>query len=1349
MNTLDQFTNLYKRAITLGFKLEPVSVVDGEIVSMKVSPYDALLANDQKLQDKYSDLKPAVDAYHRYFIDCGLREIIAMPDIDDDGKKTAKSVFMEKLIAVSEKAELDDASINTLKTAVVSFLKKNSIEKIDTLKNAEFLTRILHSFVERDEEQIITYFNNEHKDIINAKRILNERDGKLFSNCSGLLEARLLMYESEGKSISVPHRCIAVNLPKFLYDANVFKKYIEGAVLDIVGLNTEFAASLKRLSHLSGQEITSVEQIFDINLYPCYMVQEGIEIINAIIGKERDKKHSAGINQCVNEYNQKVKNEKKRNRDSGLKTLPLMKQLFDQILFGSGLFIPQLEDYSEVKPIVDSILNSMSNIKLFDGCCTENKMYSLLLSLKDCREEGIFVSAKSVTSISNTLWGDWSILHGAVKRDKNGKVLQKSISLKALNDYIAALKLENSKTVLVYFNECQVQDVASENKQTNLFAMLENSYREYVNGGLDKLCELNDKQLFILEQLMDSIMAARRFISVFAVGAYEDDADGSFYKPYGELMETMADVEYKYNLIRNFFRRKPFNQDKLKVHFGKNVLLGNWPEQNDKGTYGNAYLFRVSHNGNPDNEYDYYLGVGNERMFSGKGKQRENRASFRDYLNSIGDLSQFERYYYYQVKSFDGQSYISANGGDQKKDSYKQKDAPLVDYIKTKTLSLGNDIVKAELSKRESKDSEEIKKQDGLLKLIEKYDVNLLEHLFSDNHFCELYKEMLERWKKTFARFENIPFALECATKDYKRYTEIKVDSDYLKKLRLAEFIPVSAMEMSNHLASGNLYLFRITNKDLSYAQTMKDGKRKSRGKENLHTMYFRALMDPEQTTFDIGSGEVYHRKASTKLKYNEENPTHPAGYAIKCKKDKTQERTFEYDLIKDKHYTKDTYLFHLSIFQNYNPSMPGGLNENVCKYLRSQNPAEPIHVIGIDRGERNLLYMTMLDEEGNIVEQKSYNAFTYEGTTADGKPFKIDSDYHALLKQKAGEMKEQQKHWQTVDNIKDLKTGYLSHVVHELAKLMVEKHAIIVMEDLSQGFFSTRHNQMANVYQDFERMLESKLSYVVTDKAIDRHLPGGLCNGYQLAQENWNGAQNGFIFYVPAWMTSKIDPTTGFVNLFTFSYTNREKARAFFGKFISIKRNPESGDFEFCFRYKDFAKLKVTQQVTCPDIEWVVSTYGKRIERTKSTNGFTTNSIENLTDRFSELFLSKGLDIYGDIKEQLISKDDAELYEKLVRLFKLMMQMRNTDDKYDYLISPVCDPITHKHFDSSVYDGLDKDAKEHNDLPVDADANGAYNIARKGLIALRQIRENKDKFKVDRESWLEEVQKNMPKYSI
>lgn len=32
------------------------------------------------------------------------------------------------------------------------------------------------------------------------------------------------------------------------------------------------------------------------------------------------------------------------------------------------------------------------------------------------------------------------------------------------------------------------------------------------------------------------------------------------------------------------------------------------------------------------------------------------------------------------------------------------------------------------------------------------------------------------------------------------------------------------------------------------------------------------------------------------------------------------------------------------------------------------------MNVIGIDRGERNLIYISVIDNKGNIIEQKSFN---------------------------------------------------------------------------------------------------------------------------------------------------------------------------------------------------------------------------------------------------------------------------------------------------------------------------------------------------------------------------------------
>lgn len=81
-----------------------------------------------------------------------------------------------------------------------------------------------------------------------------------------------------------------------------------------------------------------------------------------------------------------------------------------------------------------------------------------------------------------------------------------------------------------------------------------------------------------------------------------------------------------------------------------------------------------------------------------------------------------------------------------------------------------------------------------------------------------------------------------------------------------------------------------------------------------------------------------------------------------------------------------------------------------------------------------------------------------------------------------------------------------------------------------------------------------------------------------------------------------------------------------------------------------------------------------------------------------------------------------------------MIQQIRNTgkpgmerDD--DFLLSPVRDS-NGMHFDSRIYhDQLGKDAPgSPPELPVSGDANGAYNIARKGIMMLDRIVQNPEK---------------------
>lgn len=129
------------------------------------------------------------------------------------------------------------------------------------------------------------------------------------------------------------------------------------------------------------------------------------------------------------------------------------------------------------------------------------------------------------------------------------------------------------------------------------------------------------------------------------------------------------------------------------------------------------------------------------------------------------------------------------------------------------------------------------------------------------------------------------------------------------------------------------------------------------------------------------------------------------------------------------------------------------------------------------------------------------------------------------------------------------------------------------------------------------------------------------------------------------------------------------------------------------------------------------------------------------LTDQFEDL-LGKFNIVYGDgkcIKQQITSIDNKTFFEKLLHLFKLTLQMRNskTGTDIDYLISPVMNES------GEFYDSRNADAS----LPKDADANGAYHIAKKGLWILKQINQyqgddwKKLKLAISNKDWLNFVQ--------
>ena len=608
--------------------------------------------------------------------------------------------------------------------------------------------------------------------------------------------------------------------------------------------------------------------------------------------------------------------------------------------------------------------------------------------------------------------------------------------------------------------------------------------------------------------------------------------------------------------------------------------------------------------------------------------------------------------------------------------------------------------------------------------MLEKYEKGT--HLKGENFCIDDCRELIDFFKNGIMQYEDWA-QFDFKFSDTELYDDI---SAFYKEVEhqgyKITFKDIDETYIDRLVNEGKLYLFKIYNKDFSPY---------SKGTKKLHTLYWEVLFSQKNLrniTYKLnGNAEIFFRKASIK---SEDVVIHKAGIPIKNKdpQNNKKESIFEYDLIKNKRFTCDKYQFHVPITMNFKALGENHFNRKVNQLIHD---AENMYIIGIDRGERNLLYLCMIDMKGNIVKQMSLN----EIISHDKNKLEHKRDYHLLLKTREEENKSARRSWQTINTIKELKEGYLSQVIHVITNLIVEYNAIVVLEDLNLGFKQGRQKFERQVYQKFEKMLIDKLNFLVDKtKGIDEN--GGLLRAYQFTDEfkgfKQLGKQSGFLYYVPPWNTSKMDPTTGFVNLFMTKYETIEKSRKFIQNFISITYNEDRKYFEFLFDYSVF-----TSKADGSRLKWTVCSKGKRIETYRNpekNNEWDTKKVD-LSYELKKLLNDYGVSIFnGDLRNQMIKIEAADFYKKFMKLFSLIVQMRNSDAQEDKLISPVLNDR-----------GEFFETGKNEITPIDADANGAYNIARKGLWIIEKIKDtdieqlDKVKLVISNKEWLQYAQEH------
>lgn len=1291
MKTIEQFCgqkNGYSRSITLRNRLIPVGKTEENLQKAN------MLEEDFKRAKAYSEVKNLIDDFHRTFIE----DVLSNAKLD---WKILYDVFdlyqseKDKTKKEKQKKDLQRAQA-AMRKAIVKKFKDD--EQFSKLFKKELLSDLIPSIIKDDESGTITDKNE-------ALKVFKG----FLTYFSSFHQNRENLYSDEAKATAISNRIVNENFPKFHANLKVFE-YLQKNFPKIISDTEE---SLKEF--LNGKKLS---EIFNPENFNAVLCQSGIDFYNTVIGgisDENEKQKIQGLNEKINLASQQLPPEEKS------KLRKKMTVLYKQILSDkkTASFIPVGFEKSE------EVYKSIKQFKekYFD------KAYKLIektFSAPDYDLSEIFVPAKELTAFSLAIFGNWSILNDGLfllEKDKAKKVLtekqienlHKEISKKdySLADLQKSYErwanengVQSDKTVKSYFSlsELRTNEKTKEKEPVGIIEKIRIAYEKIDFENIENLQAEKDAASPI-KIFLDEVQSLFHHLKLVDYRG-EDQKDSAFYSKFDEILIPLSEIIPLYNKVRNFVTKKPGEVKKIKLNFECPTLANGWDL--NKESSNDAIILRK--------DGKYFLGIFNP----------ENKPKFtNDSICKNQEEPHYEKMIY---KLLPGPNkmlpkvFFSTKGQET--------------FLPPKDLLLGYEQGKHK--KGETFD------KSFMYKLIDWFKYAIDQH---------------EDWKNF-----NFQFSPTESYEDMSRfYKEVELQGYKIT------FQNISENYIDSLVDSGKLYLFQIYNKDFA---------EKADGKKNLHTLYWENLFSPENLK-DIclklnGEAELFYRPVSENLKIIKHekdsilvNRTTTDGETIrdeiyqeiyKFKNPAKQEKGFKlsdeakslldsgkvvlkkarFEITKDKHFLQNTYLFHCPITMNFKaPEITGKkFNERVLEYLRN-NP--DVKIIGLDRGERHLIYLSLINQNGEIELQKTLNIV--EQIRGD-KENPVPVNYQEKLVQKEGDRDKARKNWQTIGNIKELKEGYLSNIVHEIAKLMVEQNAIVVMEDLNFGFKRGRFAVERQVYQKFENMLIEKLNYFAfKDRTATE--PGGILNAYQLADKSANvsdvGKQCGWIFYIPASYTSKIDPKTGFANLFnTKGLTNVEKKKEFFAKFDSIRYDSKEDCFVFNVNYSklgDNADFKKN---------WEIYTHGERIVYSRKENKtFSVNPTENLKKAFDDQFAQSGIDWKN--KENLIDlienicaeKSNAKFFDELLRSFTTTLQMRNSvpNTEEDYLISPV-KAADGTFFDSrnEIAKGKDSSGKWISKFPVDADANGAYHIALKGLYLL------KNNFNLNQKGYIENI---------
>ncbi|MBI5401559.1 type V CRISPR-associated protein Cas12a/Cpf1 [Candidatus Wolfebacteria bacterium] len=1276
--SFEDFTNLYEVQKTLRFELKPVGKTQKMLEENKVFEKDKLI------DDNYHKIKYYFDLLHRKFIKESLSEI------NLDFKEYYESFLSLKKGDKKTQDNLKKQEDVLRKILVENFNKKADKWKKNYKQNGIDLKKDgFEIFFEKDNLEILKREfkvkpNNDRETpdiefidpLTNKQKNLFESFKGFTTYFSNFYNSRRNFYSAKDKDTAISNRAINENLRRFCDNKKIFND--NKRVYEKIGV------------------VEDEKKIFELNFYNNCLEQNGINKYNEIIGRRAKDEGGKGLNQKINEYKQKTKEK-----------FQSFKMLDKQIL---GNKENDMEKFVEITSDEQVFVLLREFVKLNNSKNNQaKKLFIDFLSVQEgCELDKIYLKKSAINTISRKFFGEnWQYFENALpKRETDSKEekfkLDDFISIQTIKDALLGIQKNKKELPKKYqylgrivmlpkdlFKEGYAKKLADDNYQTFL-----NIWKSEFESCLEryeiekekaekmileeKYYEKSDMQIEKIKAYADASLAIYQMMKYFALEkgkkkVVDIKTDDNFYNNFGEYYNDYRIKDY-YDEFRNYLTKKDF--------------LGR--------------LLFPSFRG--DREQKHLL---SKRIIDGAEKIKLNFDFSHDhkwgFLALLFRQNKNEYYIGIPQKGNDFKFKENKTNGKFEKMEYVQ--------LKFKTLTGKGYIRDFKVKYSEQENQEAIVNVKTLIK----------------KQYLDRYPLLAKVLDKKYL-----------SKKEFGKHINELLDASYS-----AKFISINE-DIFKINERGGLFLFKLNNKDF-----------RTTGMPNLHTQYFRLLF--EQTTPTIlkldSKIELFFRPKIKNLPIREKKDGEQMIFIDK--RDKNKEKK----VLQNRRYAEDKLFLHLSVIQNFSKDKIKNDTKSIKGYAKKFNASinekilSGVNIIGIDRGENNLAYYSVIDRVGKIIENKSFN--TLDVLDKDGKVAKT-VDYLKLLETKAGDRNEARKNWKTIENIKELKNGYISQVVRKICDLVLKYNAIVVFEDLSGGFKRSRMKIEQQVYQKLELALVKKLNYLV-NKNTQEGERGHYLKAYQLTSPiaNYNdiGKQTGIIFYTQASYTSKTCPQCGFRKNVGFYFETKQKAEDEIKKLTAFKYDSQNNRFKIEYKLNSLVKEEKKNkkerdnllfQTISKENNFVVFSNvirykwrdrkinekelrrGEKVYKTEKENRGTVIEYD-ITECLIRLFEQNSVNYKSDdLKNAIAIKKDlsAEFYKDLFYYLFLLLNIRNSVSgaDIDYIQCSQCGFDSRKGYQGCEFNG---------------DANGSYNIARKGIMILEKIRQYKKKNgNLDKMNW-------------